>query len=152
MSHEERKRKQREYLAKPEVKESRRAKRNTPEARKRNLESQRKCRSTPEGKAREKEAKRKYRDNPETKIKVREYGLKVNFNLAPGQWDVMFLDQGSKCAICKRTDPVGKHWHTDHCHITGKVRGILCHKCNLMLGHGDDRADLLRSGADYLET
>jgi hypothetical protein len=41
--------------------------------------------------------------------------------------------------------------HYDHCHQTGKFRGWLCRKCNLMLGNAEDDPSRLREGASYLE-
>jgi hypothetical protein len=40
--------------------------------------------------------------------------------------------------------------HIDHDHRSGQVRGILCHHCNVMLGHAWDNAIILRAGVDYL--
>jgi hypothetical protein len=85
--------------------------------------------------------------NPE---KVRERDRIRKYGLKPGEWDAMFLAQGSKCAICFRTTYVGKNWHTDHCHLTGKVRGIICHHCNHMLGGAQDVIANLLSAARYL--
>ncbi len=39
----------------------------------------------------------------------------------------------------------------DHCHTTGRIRGFLCRRCNLLLGNAQDDPNLLRRMADYLE-
>jgi hypothetical protein len=56
------------------------------------------------------------------------------------------------CEICggPSGDPK-RGMHFDHCHKTGRFRGWLCRKCNLMLGHAEDDASRLRAGAAYLE-
>ena len=44
-----------------------------------------------------------------------------------------------------------KRLAVDHCHKTGKIRGLLCSTCNLMIGNAYDNPEILRSGANYLE-
>lgn len=63
----------------------------------------------------------------------------------------MLLDfQYEACAVCRTsTPPTG--WHVDHDHATGQVRGILCTRCNVMIGMALDKPDVLRAAADYLE-
>jgi hypothetical protein len=47
---------------------------------------------------------------------------------------------------------VGRHYAVvDHCHTSGKTRGILCGKCNLMLGKAEDNIGYLKSAIKYLE-
>lgn len=57
------------------------------------------------------------------------------------------------CAICGRTEAPGR-WgngmHIDHDHTTGIVRGVLCHGCNVSLGHFQDDPDLLEQAVAYL--
>lgn len=53
------------------------------------------------------------------------------------------------CDLCGKA--LLKTGHIDHCHVTGRVRGILCNLCNLGLGAFRDDADALRLAADYLE-
>jgi hypothetical protein len=79
--------------------------------------------------------------------------LKRHYGLTQEQWNKLFTDQGSKCAACRSTDPKVKtgKWSTDHCHTTGKVRGILCNGCNTALGHAEDKPATLRALASYLE-
>lgn len=64
------------------------------------------------------------------------YRLKSEYGLSLGDWEALFESQGNACAACRATEPGGgrKLWHTDHCHATGSVRGILCASCNVALG------------------
>lgn len=67
------------------------------------------------------------------------------------QWDSILTNQGGKCAICRSPNPTTKQgWHTDHCHKTGKVRGILCKSCNVALGEVKDRIDVVKNMLEYL--
>lgn len=61
--------------------------------------------------------------------------------------------QGGKCAICPSETPWARSntWHVDHCHETGKVRGLLCANCNRGLGYFRDNTDLLREAIAYLD-
>jgi hypothetical protein len=64
----------------------------------------------------------------------------------------MFEAQGRRCAVFGCTDPGSKRgWHTDHDHVTKKVRGIVCQRCNLMLGGARDSRGVLAAGIRYLE-
>lgn len=65
----------------------------------------------------------------------RRWQLKTRYNLTPEDLDVMLSKQSKCCAICL-TDL--DKFHVDHCHSTGVVRGLLCHKCNIRLGGWDD--------------
>lgn len=57
------------------------------------------------------------------------------YNLTTSQWDEMFIRRDRKCACCGTSEPgTKKGWNTDHDHTTGKVRGIICHRCNRTLG------------------
>lgn len=55
--------------------------------------------------------------------------------------------QGDCCPIC--TKPLGRA-HVDHDHATGKVRALLCHHCNIGLGHFRDDKVALARAIDYL--
>ena len=77
--------------------------------------------------------------------------LKKFYGLTEGQWDEMFKAQGRVCACCGSDDPKGVNgWNTDHCHDTGRVRGILCRTCNSMLGMAKDNPETLAQGIEYL--
>jgi len=85
------------------------------------------------------------------KVAERWKWIKVNYGLTKEQWFGLFERQGNRCGCCGRTEPASKRgWHVDHDHTTGKVRGIVCHGCNMMIGAARDSVDVLASGIDYL--
>lgn len=86
-------------------------------------------------------------------VVVRKSHLKINFGLTPEDYDVMLASQKGVCAICSADTPSAhrKYFYVDHCHITGKVRALLCGSCNTGLGHFKDDVSRLRAAADYLE-
>ena len=56
-----------------------------------------------------------------------------------------------ECIICGAEEPPNKYFAVDHDHETGRVRGVLCHKCNKGIGLFQDSPELLRLAALYLE-
>jgi len=101
-----------------------------------------------------KAAKREWRKererNPEVKARKlanhRSYLLLTRYSLTEEQRQQMLEGQGRKCRICGKPNPKC----IDHCHSTGTVRGVLCHQCNLGLGHFFDNPSLLNKAIDYL--
>jgi hypothetical protein len=65
----------------------------------------------------------------------------------------MVANQRSLCAICETAEPATRSgtWHVDHCHTSGKVRGLLCTRCNIGLGQFQDDPERLRAALLYLE-
>lgn len=93
------------------------------------------------------------RNNPD---KQRRYRLKKEYGVTPEWYDETFAAQGNGCAICggqckKIEDGHQNYMAIDHCHGTGRVRGILCNDCNLAIGHMKDDPATLRAAADYLD-
>ena len=77
---------------------------------------------------------------------VRAYGITLE------EYDEFLRKQGGGCAICGSTKcPHGYSMPVDHCHITGKVRGVLCDQCNKALGLLGDDVDLLMKAIRYLQ-
>jgi len=69
------------------------------------------------------------------------------WNLFPGQKELMVEQQDGLCAICQQpAEPLC----IDHNHKTNKIRGLLCRPCNLGLGNFRDNSKALRAAADYL--
>lgn len=63
--------------------------------------------------------------------------------------ELLHEEQGGQCAICGVSPD---KLYLDHCHTTGKIRGLLCSSCNTGLGMFKDHTGNLRSAADYLES
>lgn len=80
----------------------------------------------------------------------RKYTLKHRFSLSIEQYEVMFREQGGRCAIC-REFPNKKNLAVDHDHITGAVRGLLCDNCNRAIGQMRDDVQIVKRAAAYLE-
>jgi Recombination endonuclease VII len=98
----------------------------------------------------ERESKRK---DPEAyKAKTRRTNLKKAYGITIVEWDRMFAAQNGVCAICHRPETTGQRLSVDHNHKTGKVRGLLCHRCNRGMGVMGDDPLILRSAAHYLES
>ena len=66
-------------------------------------------------------------------------------------WAVAWNEQNGKCAGCLAKMDGGQNTHIDHCHASGKFRGLLCSSCNLALGKVFDSPETLRRLAAYLE-
>ena len=77
----------------------------------------------------------------------RKYQLKNLYNLTPEQHAAMLTEREHKCDICQN---VMSKPHVDHCHITNKVRGMLCIGCNTALGKFKDDVNMLQRAIDYL--
>ena len=79
------------------------------------------------------------------KSKVGAYGITLT------EYSDMFIAQNNKCAICNIQFVSKKHTHIDHCHKTNKVRSLLCHKCNTMIGLAKESTQTLKSAILYLD-
>lgn len=76
---------------------------------------------------------------------------KRKYGISQDQFEGMLASQNSACAICKTPEPKGNGtFHVDHCHETKVVRGLLCHSCNVGLGHFRDDTAVLLSAVAYL--
>ena len=79
------------------------------------------------------------------RTKLKAYGITLE------QYNAMFEAQGSVCKICGSASPRNRNgWSLDHCHATNRVRGILCHPCNVLLGLAGDSETTLLSAIEYL--
>lgn len=80
--------------------------------------------------------------------------IKKKFGLTWEQYQSLILAQDNKCEICLKP-PFGKRskakLHLDHCHTTGKRRGLICGQCNTALGMVNDSRDILLRMISYLD-
>lgn len=99
----------------------------------------------------------------------RKHNLKHRYGITEEQYDQMLVEQEYKCKICRQepdkcqTDTArqrpdkcqtrpDKPLYVDHCHQTKVIRGLLCHKCNIALGHMNDDPEQLERAANYLRS
>lgn len=76
------------------------------------------------------------------------YNRKYKYGLNPEDFDRLLDSQRGLCGICQT--PISKPC-IDHCHITGKVRGLLCYCCNTALGKFRESPELLQKALNYLK-
>lgn len=79
-----------------------------------------------------------YHKNREKYLAIeRERSYQKLYGISVSDYERMLASQGGKCAICGRDKSGKKAWRSfsiDHCHSTGRVRGLLCTPCNVHLG------------------
>ena len=88
--------------------------------------------------------------NGRRKPAARDHHLQKNFGIGLADYERMLHEQGGGCAICRRPPRPGSSLHVDHDHETGKVRGLLCFRCNGGLGQFAENGDRLADAMSYL--
>ena len=95
-----------------------------------------------------------------TRPVTRKDRLKKLYGLSMEEFENLWVRQQGCCSICRRefdshekgtSPPSAAKAHVDHSHVTGKVRGLLCNRCNLLLGAAKDDPKLLTEAILYLE-
>jgi hypothetical protein len=87
------------------------------------------------------------RNNP---LRIRDLFLQKNYGISLEEYRTLVEKQKGLCLICQKA-PEDKALAVDHCHATGRVRGLLCIPCNVGLGNFKDDPKLLQKAAEYLE-
>ena len=114
--------------------------------------------------------RRRYRQDPDNAEKIRAYHrawyaaqkksegwarrsrnsrLRSNYGLSIEGYNALMARQRGACAICRKRPE--QRLCVDHCHVTKKVRRLLCRRCNLGIGYFYDDPRLLRRAAAYLQ-
>lgn len=89
--------------------------------------------------------RRYYREN---KTKIHWQHIRLQYGIGEKEWMEIFKLQGNKCAICGSKEANIYSYHTDHNHNNGKIRGILCLRCNLLLSTWTEH--MLQKCIDYI--
>jgi len=89
---------------------------------------------------------------------MRRKRLKRDFDLSPETYEIMLKSQNYLCAICHKAETALardkitlRRLAVDHDHLTGKIRQLLCNKCNCLLGRADDDIERLKAAITYLQ-
>jgi len=86
-----------------------------------------------------------------SRANVRRGELKRKYNITPEEYEAMLERQGGVCDICHQVCRSGRRLAVDHCHSSGKVRGLLCIKCNTTVGWLEGDPELLMPAIEYLK-
>ncbi|MBU2665492.1 endonuclease VII domain-containing protein [Actinoplanes bogorensis] len=123
------------------------------------------CRSCLEAK-REVNRRHRLRIGPDG---VRAANLRDKYGISVEEYDALRASQDYRCAVCRqheneipatntgrprldgRPPAVSFKLVVDHCHRTGRVRGLLCAGCNSLIGHARDSPAILTAAAAYLQ-
>jgi len=109
-------------------------------------EYRRKYKQSKRGKA----ARIKYRQSGKGKITKRGEHLKSKYNITLEEYDKIFQEQDDCCAICGvHQSELYRRIDVDHDHKTGKVRGLLCTRCNGKLSVVEDK-EFVKEAKKYL--
>jgi hypothetical protein len=97
----------------------------------------------------------RYHSRPETKLAhqraSRKHYLNKLYGLTTEEYDAMLKARDFRCDICGESEQQDRSLAVDHCHRTGKVRGLLCQACNTAIGKLRDDPSLIRRAASYVE-
>lgn len=114
-------------------------------------ERRRKYQASPAGKA----AQARYAQSPEGQRVIEAKRLRQTYGITLAEVERMFTEQAGVCACCgdeiSLIRKTSNYRNVDHDHVTGKVRALLCHGCNLALGGFRDSPNRCHLGALYLE-
>jgi hypothetical protein len=100
--------------------------------------------------AHEKRKRDAVRATPELAAAAHDRWVVRKYGAAPGWYARTEAEQGGVCAVCRGVNPNGKRLSVDHDHRTGKVRGLLCHRCNFAIGQVHEDLDRLTMLQVYL--
>lgn len=94
---------------------------------------------------------RNYKKTENYIVSTRVKSLLSKYGLSIQQYNELFFSQNGCCAICKTDQKnLQKRLFVDHCHDSGKVRGLLCSKCNHAIGLLNDNSSIIKNAMEYV--
>jgi len=102
------------------------------------------------------EGKERKKRDPQAYRKGRNKSLKDRYGIDLEQFEIKHAEQNGACAICKQKKGSSSHrrshpLYVDHCHKSKQVRGLLCARCNTLIGFLETAAHLVPKAVSYLE-
>ncbi len=96
--------------------------------------------------------RQKIRDyHRQNRQKIRETTLKRRYDITIASYNKMFQEQNGRCGICGRHQSgLKRNLCVDHNHESGRIRGLLCHRCNTAIGMLEDDTKILQKATKYL--
>lgn len=113
------------------------------------LDYQRELKKDPDAKIRASQSARNHYHNGGGKKKSSDARLRREYGISLAEKEEMVRQNKGLCPLCGSDDP-GRYWVVDHCHRTGNIRGVICDKCNKMLGLANDSISRLYGAIRYL--
>lgn len=97
--------------------------------------------------------RKEFYDSEEGKLCSRRAHLKRMYGITLEDYNEKLIEQNNKCKICNQENTFDRYGvlAVDHDHSTGKIRGLLCYKCNVGLGNFNDNKQLLEKAINYLK-
>lgn len=102
----------------------------------------------------QKASNKKYLSTDKGATTTRQGHLRRKYGIDLQIYEDLLISQGNKCKICgvgSNPDSRANYLVVDHSHTTGEIRGLLCTKCNALLGLAQDREDILEEAKQYLK-
>lgn len=88
-----------------------------------------------------------YRQRPSIRFHKVSRMLRSRYGLTRDEFDALLIAQSGRCAICDRAD---RNLNVDHCHTSTRVRGLLCQRCNILIGYLDNTPDVVDKARAWL--
>lgn len=85
------------------------------------------------------------------KDRVFDQSLRRLYGITLEDYNLMHAAQEGRCGLCGEAPDTMRRMHVDHDHVTGKIRALLCHHCNLLIGNAKESIERLRLAIIYLE-